>query len=60
MSCNLTRFYYCESDITLADFLKRDYRLRNGIAFEDVETKEADALEKQLISEGEDYIRIDL
>jgi len=44
----------------LADFLKRDYRLRNGIAFEDVETKEADALEKQLISEGEDYIRIDL
>lgn len=60
MSCNLTRFYYCEADISLAEFLKRDYKLRNGIAFEDVETKEADALEQKLIDDGEDYLRIDL
>jgi hypothetical protein len=42
------------------EFLKRDHKLRNGIAFEDVETKEADALEQKLIDDGEDYLRIDL
>ncbi len=60
MSCNLTRFYYCESDISLVEFLKRDHKLRNGIAFEDVETKEADTLEQKLMTDGEDYLRIDL
>lgn len=60
MSCNLTRFYYCEADISLVAFLKRDLKLRNGIAFEDVETKEADILEQKLIEDGEDYLRIDL
>lgn len=60
MSCNLTRFYYCEPDITLHAFLVRDHKLRNGIAFEDVETKDADAIEQKLIDEGDDYLRIDL
>jgi hypothetical protein len=35
-------------------------RLRHGIAFEDVETKEADAFEEKLKAEGEEYLRIDL
>ena len=60
MSCNFTRFYYCESDISLVEFLRQDFKLRNGIAFEDVETKEANALEQKLINDGEDYMRIDL
>ena len=60
MSCNLTRFYYCESNISLVNFLKRDHKLRNGIAFEDVETRDADALEQKLINENEDYLRVDL
>ena len=60
MSCNLTRFYYCEFDISLVEFLKRDHKLRNAIAFEDVETKEADTLEQKLIANNEDYLRIDL
>ena len=58
MSCNLTRFYYCESNISLVNFLKRDHKLRNGIAFEDVETRDADALEQKLINENEDYLRV--
>jgi hypothetical protein len=60
VSCNLTRFYYCESNISLVNFLKRDHKLRNGIAFEDVETRDADALEQKLINENEDYLRVDL
>lgn len=60
MSCNLTRFYYCEEDISVKTFLIRDMRLRHGIAFEDIETKEADAFEKKLKAEGEEYLRIDL
>lgn len=60
MTCNITRFYYCEPEISLQDFLKREYHLRNGVACEDVETIEADAFEAQLIAEGEEYIRIDL
>ena len=60
MSCNFTRFYYCESDISVQDFVRRDLVLRNGIAFLDMERSEADAHEKQLIEEGEDYIRVDL
>lgn len=60
MACNLTRFYYCESDISLKDFLKRDLNLRNGVAFEDVEKTEADQHEIRLINEGEEYLRIDL
>jgi hypothetical protein len=60
MSCNLTRFYYCESDIDLKAFIRRDYRLRNGIAFEDIETVDADAFEAKLQEEDEDYLRIDL
>lgn len=60
MSCNLTRFYYCESNISLVNFLKRDHKLRKGIAFEDVETRDADALEQKLINENEDYLRVDL
>ena len=60
MSCNLTRFYYCEPEIKLKEFLRRDYYNRNGVAFEDVETSEADAFEAKLIEEDQDYIRIDL
>ena len=60
MSCNLTRFYYCEEDISIKDFLIRDMRLRMGIVFEDIETKEADAFEEKLKAEGEEYLRIDL
>ena len=60
MSCNLTRFYYCESDINLIEFLQRNHKLRNGIAFEDVETKEADLLEQRLIADDEEYLRVDL
>ena len=60
MSCNITRFYYCESDITLQEFIKRDSKLRMGIAFEDIETTEADAHEAKLIEEDEDYLRVDL
>lgn len=60
MSCNMTRFYFCQSDITLQEFIKRDLQLRNGIAFDDVETTEADAYEAKLIKEDEDYLRVDL
>jgi hypothetical protein len=60
VSCNLTRFYYCEEDISVKAFLIRDMRLRHGIAFEDIETKEADAFEEKLKAEGEEYLRIDL
>jgi hypothetical protein len=31
-----------------------------GIAFDDVETVEADAYEAKLIAEDEDYLRVDL
>lgn len=60
MSCNLTRFYYCESQISIKDFLRRDYHSRNGVAFEDIETVDADAFEAKLIEEDQDYLRIDL
>ena len=60
MSCNISRFYYCEPDITTVVFLRRDYHLRNGVAFDDIETIEADTFEQKLIAEGEDYLRVDL
>jgi hypothetical protein len=60
MSSNLVRFYYCQSDISLQDFLKREIKSQRGIAFEDVYKKEADAFEQRLKEENEDYIRIDL
>jgi len=56
----MTRFYFCQSDITIQEFIKRDLRMRMGIAFDDVETPEADAYEARLIAEDEDYLRIDL
>ena len=59
MSFNLVRFYYCQSDLTLKEFLRRDLRTYRGIAFEDVEKKEADAFEQRLKEEGEDYLRVD-
>jgi hypothetical protein len=34
--------------------------MRMGIAFEDIETTEADAHEAKLIEEDEDYLRVDL
>ncbi len=60
MSCNITRFYFCQSNITLQEFIRRDLRSRMGIAFDDVETVEADAYEAKLIAEDEDYLRVDL
>jgi len=60
MSCNITRFYYCEPEITVKEFIQRDYHLRNGVAFDDVETVEADEFERKLLQEEEYYIRIDL
>lgn len=58
MSCNLTRFYLCESDISLKDFLKRD--LKYHVACVDIETIEADEYEKKLKQEDADYLRVDL
>lgn len=60
MSCNISRFYYCESDIGTADFLRRNFHLRNGVAFDDIESIKADAFEQKLIAEAEDYLRVDL
>ena len=56
----MTRFYYCESGITVQEFIRRDLRMQMGIAFEDIETTEADAHEARLIAENEDYLRVDL
>jgi hypothetical protein len=58
--CNLTRFYYCEPCLGLKEFLKRDYYTKNGVAFEDVETVNADRFEAKLIAENQEYIRVDL
>ena len=60
MSCNITRFYYCDPSIDLKSFLRLEHRSRNGLAFDDIETTEADAFEDSLIKEGELYLRIDL
>jgi hypothetical protein len=60
MSSNLVRFYYCQSDISLQDFLKREIKSQRGVAFEDVYKKEADTFEQRLKEENEDYLRIDL
>jgi hypothetical protein len=60
MSCNITRFYYCDPSIDLKSFLILDNRRRNGVAFDDIETKEANAFEEKLLQEGESYLRIDL
>lgn len=60
MSCNITRFYYCDPDIDLKSFLKLDHYRRNGVAFDDIETGEANAFEEKLLQEGELYLRIDL
>lgn len=60
MSCNISRFYYCDPSIDLKSFLIMEHRSRNGVAFDDIETPEADAFEATLVSEGEDYLRVDL
>ncbi|MGA1646123.1 MAG: hypothetical protein ACO4AV_14225 [bacterium] len=51
MSANLTRFYLEPEN---------DGTPESGMAFEDVETNEADLYEQSLQSKGIDYIRIDL
>jgi hypothetical protein len=56
----MTRFYFCQSDITIQEFIKQDLRMRMGIAFDDVETPKADVYEAALIAENEDYLRVDL
>ena len=60
MSCNITRFYYCDPSIDLKSFLILEHRSRNGVAFDDIETQEADAFEENLLQEGELYLRVDL
>jgi len=60
MSCNITRFYYCDPSLDLKSFLRLEHRSRNGVAFDDIETQEADAFEENLLQEGELYLRIDL
>ena len=60
MSCNISRFYYCDSGIDIKSFLRIEHYSRNGVAFDDIETPEADAFEAKLIDEGEDYLRVDL
>lgn len=60
MACNITRFYYCDPSLDLKSFLKLEHRSRNGVAFDDLETPEADAFEEKLIQEGELYLRVDL
>jgi len=58
MSFDLVRFYYCQSDLTLEDFLKKNLNSKRGIAFEDISKKEADTFEQHLKAEGQDYLRI--
>jgi hypothetical protein len=60
MACNISRFYYCDPNLDLKSFLTLDNRRRNGVAFDDIETAEADAFEEKLLQEGELYLRIDL
>jgi hypothetical protein len=60
MSCNITRFYYCDPSLDLKSFIRLEHRSRNGVAFNDIETQEAAAFEEKLIQEGELYLRIDL
>lgn len=60
MSCNISRFYYCEPSITVSEFVLREHRRRQGIIFEDIPTPEADEFEKKLIEEKEQYLRVDL
>jgi len=60
MACNITRFYYCDPSLDLKSFLRLDHHSRNGVAFDDIETTEANAFEDQLIQEGERYLRVDL
>jgi hypothetical protein len=60
MACNITRFYYCDPNIDLKSFIKLEQRSRNGVAFDDIETVEANAFEDRLIQEGELYLRVDL
>lgn len=60
MACNISRFYYCDPSLDLKSFLQMEHRSRNGVAFDDIETVEADAFEEKLIQEGELYLRVDL
>lgn len=53
MGSNLTRFYFDVDDEVRTGFL-------NSLAFEDVETLEADAYEEDLQSKDIVYLRIDL
>ncbi len=52
MGSNLTRFYY-ESEEEMERYLPK-------ASFEDVETIEADAIEKRLQEKNISYIRVDL
>jgi len=60
MVCNISRFYYCDPSIDVKTFIQLEERSRNGVAYDDIETAEADAFEAKLLEEQEPYLRIDL
>jgi hypothetical protein len=60
MVCNISRFYYCSPDIDVKTFIRLEENSRNGVAFDDIETVEADAFEAKLLEEQEPYLRVDL
>jgi hypothetical protein len=58
--CDISRFYYCDPDIDVKTFIRLEENSRNGVAFDDIETVEADAFEAKLLEEQEPYLRVDL
>jgi len=60
MVCNISRFYYCDPDIDVKTFIRLEEHSRNGVAFDDIETIEADTFEAKLLAEQEPYLRVDL
>ena len=60
MVCNISRFYYCDPSIDVKTFIQLEERSRNGVAYDDIETVEADAFEAKLLEEQEPYLRVDL
>jgi hypothetical protein len=37
-----------------------EHRSRNGVAYDDISTRDADAFEAKLLEEQEPYLRVDL
>jgi hypothetical protein len=60
MVCHISRFYYCDPSIDIKTFLQIEHRSRNGVAYDDISTSDADAFEAKLLEEQEPYLRVDL